>query len=223
MKIVIFDTETTGLIPKDFQNLDECPYMLQLGSIMYDTTNNQIINTINDIVKIPDNVVIPEESIKIHNITRERIKKEGVNIQEILTKFNEQIKDCDLVVAHNLEYDLNIINYEYMRNNVDFKYFNMKKNSTYCTMLEGTKLCKIKKTNSRGNYFKWPKLEELHKHIFGENLIDLHDAYNDLVICLRCFMFMNFKLDIIDTNEDLKHIINKLICKEQINDTAYAN
>ena len=44
-----------------------------------------------------------------------------------------------------------------------------------------------------------------------------------LIICLRCFMFMNFKLDITDTNEDLKRIINKLICKEQINDTAYAN
>ena len=31
----------------------------------------------------------------------------------------------------------------------------------------------------------------------------MHDAYNDLIICLRCYLMMNFQVDITDKNEDI--------------------
>tara|TARA_X000000950_G_C13582389_1_gene523952 strand:- start:42 stop:680 length:639 start_codon:yes stop_codon:yes gene_type:complete len=211
MKITVFDTETTGVIPKDFNSLDECPYMLQLGSITYDTCTNMITTTINEIIKIPDHVKIPENVSEINSITHERVNNEGVNVVDLLKSFNEQIQNSNMVVAHNIDFDINIVNYECMRNNVEFEGLKLNKENSYCTMSKGTALCKIQKENTKGKYYKWPTLEELHYYLFGKKLKDLHDAYNDLIICLRCYMYMNYMIDITEKNDTLKEQIGKLL------------
>ena len=64
---LIFDTETTGFFPKDFKSLDECPYVVQFGSITYDTETNQIISSINEIIKLAKDgklSEIPSEKVK---------------------------------------------------------------------------------------------------------------------------------------------------------------
>lgn len=211
MKITVFDTETTGLFPKDFDSIDECPYMLQLGSITYDSTTNTIINKINSIIKIPSNIEIKEEISNLNHITKERTETEGVPIEPILEQFNNQMKSSDVIIGHNLEFDLNVVQYECRRYDIPFAYHDMDKNKFYCTQKEGTKLCKIVRTNRIGKYYKYPKLEELHHYLFGENVKDLHDAYNDTIVCLRCYMFMNYKIDLITKNEEMKTIYSKLL------------
>ena len=211
MKITVFDTETTGVIPKDFNSLDECPYMLQLGSITYDTSTHMITKTINEIVKIPDHVKIPENVSDINSITHERVNKEGIDVVDVLKSFNEQLQNSNMVVAHNIDFDINIVNYECMRNNIAFEGLKLNKGNSYCTMSKGTVLCKIQKENTKGKYYKWPTLEELHHYLFGKKLKDLHDAYNDLIICLRCYMYMNYMIDITEKNDTLKDQIEKLL------------
>lgn len=215
MKITVFDTETNGIIPKNYNDISECPYMLQLASITYDTETNTIINTINEIIKISESVTIPEEITKINSIDHTVCQNRGVDISEVLNSFNKQIENSDLLVAHNTEFDINIINHECIRNNIPFSYFNLIKDNKikiYCTMSHGTQLCKIIKQNTKGNYYKWPKLEELHMHLFGKNLKNLHDAYNDLIICLRCYMFMNYKIDVCLHNNIIEEAIQTMIC-----------
>ena len=211
MKITVFDTETTGIIPKDFNSLDECPYMLQLGSITYDTSTHMITKTINEIVKIPDHVKIPENVSDINSITHERVNNEGIEVKPLLESFNEQLQNSNMVVAHNIDFDVNIVNYECMRNNIEFEGLKLNKENSYCTMSKGTALCKIQKENTKGKYYKWPTLEELHHYLFGKKLKDLHDAYNDLIICLRCYMYMNYMIDITKKNDTLKDQIEKLL------------
>jgi DNA polymerase III epsilon subunit-like protein len=211
MRITVIDTETTGIIPRDFTHLDQCPYMLQLGSVTYDTTTNDVVKTINEIIKIRDDIQIPPEVSSINHITRERCLAEGVDIKDVLNEFNEQLDMSDIIVAHNLEFDINILNYEYMRNDITFNYISKPKEQSYCTMVHGTPLCRITKSNSKGKYYKWPKLEELHYHLFGKSLQNMHDAYNDLIICLRCYLMMNFQVDITDKNENIKRIVDSLI------------
>jgi len=211
MRITVIDTETTGIIPKDFTSLTQCPYMLQLGSITYDTDTNDIIRNINKIIQVSDDVVIPPEVSAINRIDKERTMKEGCNIKDVLMEFNEQLTVSDMIVAHNLEFDINILNYEYLRHDIPFEYLKMDKDKSYCTMRHGTPLCRIKKENSKGKYYKWPKLEELHTHLFGRSLQNLHDAYNDLVVCLRCYMFMNFQIDVSEKNYSLKDVLDKLV------------
>ena len=58
------------------------------------------------------------------------------------------------------------------------------KKDHYCTMKETTDLCKL--PGRYGNY-KWPKLQELHKHLFGENFVGAHDAMFDIKATMRCY------------------------------------
>lgn len=222
MKITIIDTETTGFIPRDFESLDECPYMVQLGAITYDTNLHKITEQINSIVALPSHINIPKSASDIHHITRERIDNEGEDIITLLHTLNTLFKNSDYIIGHNLEYDLNIVNYDYMRNNVPFEFHIMQSEETYCTMIHGKDLCKIKRVNSKGTYHKYPTLEELHKHLFGEELHDLHDAYNDSLICLRCYMYMKHKIDVTQKNKEIEQMITSLVKSNSSSDEISA-
>ena len=37
MKVLVFDTETTGIIPKAYLHITKMPYIVQLAFILYDT------------------------------------------------------------------------------------------------------------------------------------------------------------------------------------------
>ena len=58
MKVLVFDTETTGLTkvknPSIF-DFDKWPYILQLSYILYDTEEKMIDLIYDEIIKIPDN------------------------------------------------------------------------------------------------------------------------------------------------------------------------
>jgi len=65
MKCLIFDTETSGLPPKNLdikneENLKDWPYLMQLTYIIYDTEKNEVDEIYNKYINIPD-----EEIIKI--------------------------------------------------------------------------------------------------------------------------------------------------------------
>lgn len=52
-----------------------------------------------------------------------------------------------------------------------------------CTMQASTNLCKIP-----GPYgFKYPTLQELHKHLFEVGFDGAHDAMVDVLACAKCF------------------------------------
>ena len=105
-KIIIFDTETTGL-PKSRQSLvnntEEWPYIVQFSYIIYDLTTNQIEVVSDHIIKLEEDIDIPEESSKIHGITKEISNEKGVSIKEVIDRFIVDLSDCQLLIAHNLE------------------------------------------------------------------------------------------------------------------------
>ena len=77
MKLLIFDVETTGLIKGrnvNVEQTDKYPYIVQFSWIMYDTDTKKL-DFRDYIVKLPDNVKIPQESINIHGITNEIMLK----------------------------------------------------------------------------------------------------------------------------------------------------
>ena len=67
MKIIVFDTETTGL-PKSrraqIQHTWLFPHVVQLSWLVYDTGKNKIEKLEDHIVKLPEHMTIPEESTK---------------------------------------------------------------------------------------------------------------------------------------------------------------
>ena len=209
MRILVFDTETSGLIPKKYESLTECPYILQLACILVDTDGSKVINkidSINEIVNAPIDK-LDDKVMEITGLTIEKVKS-GVDIVPLLYKLKNMIDECDVLVAHNLEFDSNMIKLECIRNNIEL---NVSK-SCYCTMKKSTQLCRLEKENSFGKYLKWPTLEELHKHLFPEFKVNnLHDAYVDTLLCLRCYLMLNCKLDMFSCDTVLMSEISRTI------------
>lgn len=206
MLVLVFDTETSGLFPKN--NIGDNPYMIQLACILYDTHSSKIINRINSLIKI--DFEVGEEVIKLTGITNDNIKENGEDINIVLDNFNSLLLKCDILVAHNMEFDLRVIDMEMKRNGKEINYSEeAKRLKTYCTMKKSIHLCKIEKENSFGKYYKWPKLEELHKHLFNKDVKNLHDAYNDVLVCLRCYIMINTSVDVLG---DLKEEFVDIVC-----------
>lgn len=221
MKVLIFDTETTGLpetkiISQD--TLDKWPHIVQFSFIIFDTKKNDILEIKDFIVKIPKDVNISEQSTAIHGITNE-ISRKGIIINDILREFFDKLKNVDMLVGHNIDFDLNMIYVEllriiyYQENISSYKFdLHLLKNfkNIYCTMQESIDLCNIQMTSKLGKeYKKFPKLSELHEKLFGIIPKNLHNSLVDILITLRCFMKLKFDIDIALESKKYKNIIIK--------------
>jgi len=124
-KILVLDTETTGLIPKmnftknrndiNIEILNNCPYILQFSYIYYDSINNNFIKCEDKYIKIPENIEISIENSKIHGITEEIIKEKGISIESILIDFMLIYQNSNKIIGHNILFDLNMIFIELLR------------------------------------------------------------------------------------------------------------
>ncbi|MCB0370460.1 MAG: 3'-5' exonuclease, partial [Bdellovibrionales bacterium] len=96
-------------------------------------------------------------------------------LQEIL----KDISLSDVLICHNLSFDLAILQSELLRAQFSAE-LNIK---MFCTMKSSVDYCKLP-----GRYgFKWPKLEELYDVCFSEKLENAHDALVDVRATQRCF------------------------------------
>ncbi len=179
---LIFDTETTGLINYKAPKIHECqPRCVQLGAILSDD-NGAVRGEINLLIK-PDGWVIPKEASDVHGITNELCEKFGVPIVIALNVFNRFARVADLMVAHNFDYDDQILRNEFAR--ID-KPNDFVTKTSFCTMKASTNIVGIK--GPRGN--KWPKLQETHKFFFNEEFEGAHDAMADVRACKRVFFHL---------------------------------
>ena len=149
------------------------------------------------IVLLNYQIIIPEDSIKVHGITNEIMIESGRYKKGIKILFDRLCK-FGLLVAHNIEFDETIISVECIRNfyNNSFKDIRTPR---YCTMKRSIKRFK-----------KWLRLEKLHENLFKESLQNLHNSLNDVYVCLRCFVKLYFNKDIL-RNEKFVNIKNSNI------------
>ena len=224
MKIIVFDTETTGL-PKNRQSLvtdtEEWPYIVQFSYIIYDMTTNKLEKVSDSIICLDESIEISEESSNIHGITKELCLEKGVPIKIVIDEFMEDIKQCDMLIAHNMEFDMNMIIVEMLRlnkQNEDFielnsiNYEQIMKIEKYCTMKENEKKCNIKAISKTGKeYTKFPTLGELHYYLFKKYPKNLHNSLNDILICFRCYFLIIAKKDIYTMNKTIAELLGPLI------------
>jgi DNA polymerase-3 subunit epsilon len=213
MKILVFDTETTGL-PKGYNpsilETDKWPHIIQLSFIVYDTDSRVIVSIHDNIVSIDDSVELTEDSVKMHNITRERSKQEGLPIKALLKTFNIYLQNADLIVGHNVSFDKRIIMVESIRNNIK-QHFTVKnvKKQEYCTMKNSVDLCKIERTSSTGNtYYKYPNLSELYNKLFDVIPCGVHNSLVDILVCLRCYIKLTENYDVLEV-ENIRELFEK--------------
>ena len=207
MKIIVFDTETTGLPEGRNPSIRETtkwPHMVQLSYIVFDTDYDMIIECVDKIVKVPDRVAISEESITLHGISKDISNKKGHGIKFVLNNFNKHLQNADVVVGHNVSFDKRIIMVESIRNYMS-QYFtkNGIRKPEFCTMKNGVDLCKIEAISREGEkYFKYPNLGELYNNLFDSKPKNVHNSMIDIILCLRCYCKMEFSRDIKETGCD---------------------
>jgi DNA polymerase III epsilon subunit-like protein len=180
MKLLIFDTETTGL-PKSRQPAsngpNNWPHIVSISWIILDTETNTELKRCNYIIR-PNGWDIPEDSIRIHGITLEIAQQKGVDLMGAMTEFVKEYSD--MWVAHNLEFDMNVIVNAFLWDlQIQFPVTPQRK---MCTMLLSKPICKM--PGMYRNKYKSPKLKELYHHAFGrypEELM-LHNSMYDVGI-----------------------------------------
>lgn len=186
-KILFIDTETTGL-PINYNapisNSDNWPRLVQLGYILCDY-NRRIIAQGSSIIK-PRGFHIPYKSSLIHSITTEIAIKKGIEIEKAFNLLIELLQDADLIVGHNVKFDIDIIDAEYYRLNRTTILSGIRH---ICTKEKSTAFCNLPNN-------KWPKLEELHLKLFGKKIKGAHDALSDIIATKDCFWKL-IDLDII--------------------------
>ena len=236
MKIAVFDTETTGL-PKtkilNDESLALWPHIVQFSYIIYDTELKKIIKTVDFVIKIPESINISDEVSDIHGITNFISQNSQYKIEDALSFFSNDYLNygIDLIVGHNLGFDINMLKVELMReigqitNTPNKRKFSQlleslndinpespESPSLYCTMQKSIELCNLKMTNKYGkNWLKFPKLNELHMKLFNSSPRNLHNSLNDVLICLRCYYMLEHKIDIIEVDDEIKSLLIDLI------------
>jgi DNA polymerase III epsilon subunit-like protein len=184
-RLLFFDCETTGLPRVRYfspEVVEDWPRLVQLAWACYDARGNEKWARCS-IIK-PEGFRIPDDAAKIHGIAHARAVREGRDLAEVLDEFlDTAMAPGTTLVAHNFEYDRNVIAGELIRMRKPLGFLEL---TGICTMKETTNLCQLSRPGG-GFGFKWPTLEELHLHCFGFSYEGAHDAANDIGACARAF------------------------------------
>lgn len=187
--ILFFDTETTGK-PKKYNapitDLDNWPRLVQLGYMAFH--DNGTPAGLKEYIIKPEGFVIPKEASDIHGITQEIAEKEGIYIGVVLASFRNIIDQCHTIAGHNIEFDRNVMGAEFLRRGGKNP---LEGKAEICTMKSGTDFCKLPKTSSYGtDKYKWPRLSELYKKLFGVEMGAAHTALQDTKNASECYFEM---------------------------------
>ena len=179
MRILVFDTETSGLDP-------QWNVILQLSYQIVDSNSWATQKTVNHYFAWPENKArVTQEAIAVNGLTEEFLNSKQLSNRKVA--FEEFVADkdsCNLLVAHNLEFDKNFIIASCREEGV--KYANSGWSKSYDTMKRTTNYCRIPK--DWGSGYKWPKLTELADCLYIDySNIPLHDSAGDVELTKLCF------------------------------------
>lgn len=172
MRYLFFDTETAGF---------KGP-ILQLAWILTDE-NGEVLEQRNTLINHTIEYEINEKAFEVHGISKEICEADGVDPFGEVLHLLAQMGRADKIIAHNLAFDWDMVAKDRTRYSITDPMPAHEK--VICTMKSTTDICKIPHTNGRG--YKWPKLQELHNHLFGEDFDGAHDALADVKATARCF------------------------------------
>ena len=171
LKIVVFDTETTGLTKPIPTDLIFQPFMTEIFCFKLDQDFDKL-GEFESMVKPP--IPISPEITKITGITDKDVEN-APSFFEIYDDLYEFFSDVDIVVGHNVAFDIDIIHYELMRHDLDKKFCYPKRH-----------ICTVESSHHLEN--KRLNLQKLHEKLFGVGFDGGHRARNDVMATAKCFV-----------------------------------
>lgn len=186
--ILFYDTETSGLPNKRrLHDLQSQPHIMQLAFSLYDKDRRPVLEISTLVTLVPPATCSPE-ALDTHGISPELTQSYGMPTASALRLLNFAAERAELCVAHNEDFDLQLIDFAARRNNMNSPLDGRK---TFCTMKATTEIIKLPPTPKMIQYgmgpYKNPKLSECWTHFFGEELSGAHDALVDTRGCARVY------------------------------------
>lgn len=180
--LLFLDTETTGLNT----GVDR---IVQLGTRLVSSAGSQDYN---QLVR-PQDFAIPVAATRVHGITDQVARLHGTSITQVLKDLSRQIEQSDIIVGHNIEYDIAIIIAEAKRNG----YYNLVTTLTHPKFgLDAGRRAAICTQRLAAEYLQLlgespslsdTKLITVYQRLFQEELVGAHDAMTDVIACQRVF------------------------------------
>lgn len=204
MSKIFVDVETTGLPARetDYQMPDyedikkyDNARIIEIAWLIVDS-DDKIISEKSYLISNPS--IDSEKNLKafqVHGISNAMKNKSKNKIRIILGEFMEDLETCDTFVAHNVEFDLNIILSELYRKSMNL---DMLKNvKTFDTMKENSYYRSSGRFISLVNLYK-----KLHNKMFDQK----HRALSDIKATYECYVSLR-KMPVLD---DIKSQIQRL-------------
>ncbi|MEE3326577.1 MAG: 3'-5' exonuclease [Myxococcota bacterium] len=181
-KILVFDTETTGMVAwKTPDEAETQPHLVQLGMLLVDTLSWKALSRHSCLVQLPDGVVMDPGALQAHGIDEDHCRTFGIPARVACELFCATVRQADLVVAHNLRFDRIVMEAACQRDGVEIDW--VSEVPGYCTMESSTPIVRL--PGKKGH--KWPTLAEAYAHFTGETLHGAHDALVDAEACLAIY------------------------------------
>lgn len=178
---LFFDTETSGFINKRLSADDpKQAWIMQIALCLCD--EKRIYTEFSSLIKSDGRSCTPG-ALKVHGISTNDCER-GLFEDEALGIINYCFSNAHLLVAHNYSFDVELLSMFFQRRGRDEYSDYMRATPFFCTMKESTDLCMFP---GRYGKYKWPKLTELYKFLFEEEMKDAHDALADVRATRRCY------------------------------------
>ena len=198
-RVLYFDTETTGLphqpadpaLYGETHNAGGFPKLVQLAWILTDGLGRTLSEQ-SHIIR-PDGFTIPEDASAIHGISTERALVEGIPVADVLGDFTGDLLQADTIVGHNIGFDVEVAKEELERIGASEAAEKLTSTPVVDTMKETVELCAIPypegepRKYDTGCDYKYPKLRELYKVLFGKEFENAHDALADIRATRECY------------------------------------
>lgn len=181
MKILVFDTETTGFINKKNPSLEAQPHIIQFAGILWELSQWVYTELERKNILIQPPISIPYWASQIHHIYDIDVQN-APSMADQIDEIMQFLARADAIIWHNIEYDEDMIKVELRRLDKLHLY---TPDQVICTMKTTVDFCAIQWNGLR---FKYPKLWELHKKLFWEYFSWAHDAMVDVEATQKCFL-----------------------------------
>lgn len=181
MIALVLDTETTGLPLKGVPASDtRQARVMQLGAVLLDN-GVEVASFYSKLYPDAWPAVHPA-AMAAHGITVESCEQIGIAQRAALDVLSEFMSAADIVVAHNFDFDFQMLTIEYELLGHVFA-----PTQHLCTMKAMTSICGLVKSNGST---KWPNLTEAANHVGHQWTAKAHDALADVRACASVFRWM---------------------------------
>jgi len=161
-RIIVFDTETTGLTLHPDASVTKQPKIIEFGAVIL--LNGEVVEEHS--VLINPQEALTEEIIKITGL-KDSDLKDAPAFKDCAPKLEELFSRCDCVMAHNLPFDKAMMMNEWARYAFGYSF-----------PWPAREICTV--GLYREEWGRNPKLLELYESVLGKPLAQTHRALDDV-------------------------------------------